>query len=74
MPEMSGHTQVAARVLNRSYIHDFPLDAAKHVETMPPMEAAVALADQPADAVAPFAEGESLHYQRRTRIEWGRPR
>lgn len=54
MPDVSAQTQIAAKVLNRSYIHDFPLDAAKHVETMPPREAAEALADQPAEAVAPL--------------------
>ena len=44
----------AVQQLNRSYIHDYALDAAKQIETMPPAEAAEALIEQPLEAIAPL--------------------
>ncbi len=44
----------AVQQLNRSYIHDYALDAAKQIETMPPAEAAEALVEQPLEAIAPL--------------------
>ena len=51
---MTGSADSAVRVLDRTYIRDLPLDAAKQLETMPPDEVAEALAEQPAAAVGPL--------------------
>ncbi len=48
---MSGHPENAIAQLNRVYLRDFPLGAAKLLEAMPPAEVAQALAEQPADAI-----------------------
>lgn len=48
---MSGHPENAIAQLNRVYLRDFSLGAAKLLEAMPPAEVAQALADQPADAI-----------------------
>lgn len=51
---MTGGTAVAVQALNRSYVYDYPLDAAKRLEGMSPSEAAEVLADQPAQAIVPL--------------------
>ena len=51
---MTGNAGSAVELLNRNYIRDFPLDAAKHLEAMPPSEVADALAGQPAEAIGPL--------------------
>jgi len=48
---MSGHPENAIAQLNRVYLRDFPLGAAKLLEAMPPAEVALALAEQPAEAI-----------------------
>ncbi len=48
---MLGRTANAVEVLNYSYLNDYPLDAAKQVESMPATEIAQALATQSAQAV-----------------------
>jgi magnesium transporter len=51
MDDWSG---TAVQALSRSYFRDYPLDAAKQIEAMPPAEVAEALAEQPIDAVGPL--------------------
>ncbi|WP_119165520.1 magnesium transporter [Algihabitans albus] len=51
---MTGAAVQAVQYLNRSYIRDFPLDAAKQVEAMPPGEVAEILAEQPIPSIAPL--------------------
>lgn len=53
---MTGSADVAIAELNRTYLRDFPLGAAKQLEAMPPAEAAQALADQPAEAIGSLFE------------------
>ncbi|MGD1876530.1 MAG: magnesium transporter [Kiloniellaceae bacterium] len=53
---MNGHLDNAVAELNRVYLRDFPLGAAKQVEAMPPGEVAQALAGQPAGAIASLIE------------------
>ena len=53
---MTGNPQNAIAELNRVYLRDFPLGAAKEVEAMPPAEVAEALAGQPVAAIAPLME------------------
>ena len=48
---MTGHAENAIAQLNRAYLRDLPLGAAKRLEAMPPEEVAQALVDQPADAI-----------------------
>jgi magnesium transporter len=51
MDDWSG---TATQALSRSYIRDYPLDAAKRIEAMPAREVAEALAEQPVDAIGPL--------------------
>ncbi len=51
MDDWSG---TAVQALSRSYVRDYPLDAAKRIEAMPPGEVAEALAEQPVGAIAPL--------------------
>jgi len=51
MDEWSG---TAIQALSRSYIRDYPLDAAKRIEAMPAQEVVEALVDQPVAAIAPL--------------------
>ena len=53
---MTGQAEVAIAELNRAYLRDFPLGAAKQLEAMSPTEAAQALAEQPVDAIGPLFE------------------
>ncbi|MDJ0942531.1 MAG: magnesium transporter [Kiloniellales bacterium] len=48
---MPGESAKAVALLNQSYLHDFPLDAAKQIEAMPPAEVAQALVELSAEAV-----------------------
>ncbi len=53
---MTGHAEIAIAELNRVYLRDFPLGAAKQLEAMPPAEVAQALADQPVEAIGSLFE------------------
>ncbi len=53
---MTGQADIAIAELNRAYLRDFPLGAAKQLEAMPPAEAAQALTDQPVDAIGSLFE------------------
>ncbi len=53
---MNGGAAKTVAELTRTYLSEFPLGAAKQIETMPPSEAAQALAGQPAGAVASLVE------------------
>lgn len=53
---MTGSAETAIAQLNRVYLRDFPLGAAKQLEAIPPKEAAEALAGQPAEAVGALFE------------------
>jgi magnesium transporter len=53
---MTGSAETAIAQLNRVYLRDFPLGAAKQLEAIPPKEAAEALAGQPAEAIAALFE------------------
>lgn len=53
---MKGHADIAIAELNRVYLRDFPLGAAKQLEAMPPAEVAQALADQPVEAIGSLFE------------------
>jgi len=44
---MSGQASIAVHALNQRYIKEYPLDAAKRIELMPPAEAAETLSVQP---------------------------
>ncbi len=48
---MPGQSAKAVEVLNYNYLQDYPLDAAKQIESMPPGDIAQALATQSAEAV-----------------------
>ncbi len=51
---MASPAEAASVALKRHYLRDFPLDAARQAEDMPPAEIAETLAVQPAEVVAPF--------------------
>ncbi len=48
---MPGQSAKAVEVLNYNYLQDYPLDAAKQIESMPPGDIAQALATQSSEAV-----------------------
>ena len=51
---MAGIAERTIQSLNRSFLKDYPLDAAKRIEAMPAREAAEALIDQPVAAISPL--------------------
>lgn len=51
---MTASATGAVQALNRDFMVDFPLDAAKQLESMPSRTAADILADQTADAIGPM--------------------
>jgi len=53
---MTGLAENAIAELNRVYLRDYPLGAAKQLEAMPPAEAAQALSGQAADAIGSLFE------------------
>lgn len=53
---MKGQAEVAIAELNRVYLRDFPLGAAKQLEGIPPEEAAQVLAGQPLEALGSLCE------------------
>ncbi len=51
---MEGRSLGVVMALNREFIIDFPVDAAKQLETMPAQSAATILAEQTVEAIAPL--------------------
>lgn len=51
---MAGQSDAAVRVLNEKFLREFPIQAAKRLETMKPDEIRDALADQPVAAIVPL--------------------
>ncbi len=51
---MAGQSDAAVRVLNEKFLREFPIQAAKRLETMKPDEIRDALADQPVGAIVPL--------------------
>ncbi len=53
---MTGNPEVVIAELNKVYLRDFPLGAARQVEAMPPAEAAEVLVGQPVASIASLVE------------------